>query len=126
MISPVSLIAVVLVVLLVGATIPVLYQMYQTLKKARAFMDSVAPRLATTLDQVGHAADRLNRAGATFESQTLAPLLGTGFKVGRSIWKSLELLRTATAVAGAVGPGVLAGVRALLTRPDVRPMKREF
>ena len=120
-------IAVVLLALLVGAAIPVLYQLYRTLKRARVFLDTAEPRLTRMLHDVGQAADRLNRVGATFESQTqtLAPLLETGFKVVHSIQKSRELLRTATAVGGAVGPAVMAGARALFSRSDVRPINED-
>ena len=78
MTSPASLLAVVLLALLVGAAIPVLYQLYRTLSRARALLDTAGPRLEKAFDQVGQAADRLNGIGSSLEAQaqTLKPLFG--------------------------------------------------
>jgi len=69
MTSPSLLAATALLALLVGAAMPVLYQLYQTLKRARALLDTAGPRLERALDQVGEAADRLNGIGSSLEAQ---------------------------------------------------------
>jgi hypothetical protein len=122
MTSPAPLLAVVLLALLVGAAIPVLYQLFQILRRARVVLDTAAPRLERTLDQVGQAADRLNGIGSTFEAQAQAftPLFEAASKVGRSIDRSGRWLGTALTVGGAVGPAVIAGVRALFSGTDGR------
>jgi uncharacterized protein YoxC len=122
MTSPSLLAAIALLALLVGAALPVLYQLYQTLKRARAFLDTAGPQVERTLDQVGQAAHRLDRIGSHLEVpvQTLRPLLVTASNVGLSIARSGEWLRTASSVGGAVAPAVIAGVRALFARTAIR------
>jgi uncharacterized protein YoxC len=126
MTSPSLLVATALLALLVGAALPVLYQLYQTLKRARAFLDTAGPQVEKTLDQVGRAAHRLDRIGSSLEApvQTLRPLLVTASNVGLSIARSGDWLRTAASVGGAVAPAVIAGVQAFFSRAAVR-RKRE-
>ena len=116
------LVAIALLALLVGAALPVLYQLYQTLKETRTFLDAAGPHLVKTLEQVGQAADRLDRIGSSLEvpAQTLRPLLQAATTVGLSIGRSGGWLRTASSVGSAVAPAVIAGVRALFSRADVR------
>ena len=118
MTSPSLLVATVLLALLVGAALPVFYQLYQTLKRARAFLDTAGPQVERTLDQVGQAAHRLDRIGSSLEVpvQTLRPLLVTASNVGLSMARSGDWLRTAASVGGAVAPAVIAGVRAFFSR----------
>ena len=122
MTSPSLLIATALLALLVGAALPVLYQLFQTLKRTRALLDTAGPHLERTLDRVGQAADRLDRIGSSLEvpAQTLGPLLETASKVGLSIGRSGEWLRTASSVGGAIAPALIAGARAFFSRADVR------
>ena len=122
MTSPALVVATALLALFVGAALPVLYQLYQTLKRTRALLDTAGPHLERTLDQVGQAADRLDRIGSSLEApaQTLGPLLEAASKVGLSIGRSGEWLRAASSVGSAVAPAVIAGVRAFFSRADVR------
>ncbi len=121
--STAALLAVVLLALLVGAAIPVLYQLYLVLKRARALLDTAGPRLVTTLDQVAQTADRLDRIGSALEAQAqpLVPLFKAASVLGRSLAGSGGWFGTAMTVGGAVGPAVAAGVRALFSRTDDRP-----
>ena len=122
MTSPALLLAVVLLAFLVGAAIPVLYQLYQLLRRARALLDTAGPRLERAFDQVGQAADRINGIGSTLEAQaqTLMPLLETASKWGHRIHRSGQWLGRAATVGGAVGPAVIAGVRAFFSGTDDR------
>ena len=132
MTSPAPLLAVVLLALLVGAAIPVLYQLYQVLRRARALLDTAGPRLERALDQVGQTADRVNRIGSTLEAkaQTLGSMFEAASRFGHSIDRSGKWLGTAMTVAGAIGPAVIAGVRAFFSgtddhlRADRRPAHR--
>lgn len=121
MTSPSFLVATALLALLVGASLPVLYQLYQTLKRARAFLDSAGPQVERALDQVGQAAHRLDRIGSSLEApvQTLTPLLVTASRVGLTIARSGDWLRTASSVGGALAPALMAGARALFSRSPV-------
>lgn len=114
--------ATVLLALLVGAALPVFYQLFQTLKRARALLDTAGPHLERTLDQVGQAADRLDRIGSSLETpaQTLGPLLEAASRVGLSIERSGGWIRTASSIGSAIAPAVLAGVRAFFSRAEVR------
>jgi len=122
MTSPALVVATALLALLVGAALPVLYQLYQTLRRARTLLETAGPHLERTLDQVGRAAGRLDRIGSSLEApaQTLRPLLVAASRVGLSIGRSGEWLRTASSLGGAFAPAVIAGVRALFARADVR------
>ncbi len=122
MTNPAPLLAVVLLAFLVGAAIPVLYQLYQVLRRVRALLDTAGPRLERALDGVGQAADRFNGIGSTLEAQvqTLRPLLEAVSKLGRWIDRSGRWLGTAMTVGGALGPAVSAGVRAFFSGTDDR------
>ncbi len=122
MTGPSLWVATALLALLIGAALPVLYQLYQTLKRTRILLDTVGPHLDRTLEQVGQAADRLDRIGSSLEvpAQTLGPLLDVASRVGHSIGRSGAWLRTASSVGSAVAPAVIAGVRAFFSKTDVR------
>lgn len=123
MISPPILVAITLFAILVGATLPVLYQLYQTLKRARALLEAVGPHLERTLDQVGQAASRLDELGSRLEgpAQALRPVLDAAGTLGRSIERSGEWLRTAASISGAIAPAVIAGLGAFFSKKDTRP-----
>jgi len=121
MTSPSLLVVTALLALLVGGALPVLYQLYQALKRTRILLDTAGPRLERTLDQVAQAADRLDRIGSSLEvpAQTLRPLLAAASSVGRSIGRSGGWLRTASSLGGAAAPAVIAGVRAFFWKRDI-------
>jgi hypothetical protein len=127
MTGPSLLVATALLALLVGAALPVLYQLYQTLKTARTLLDTAGPHLERALDQVGQAADRLDRIGSSLEVQAgkVRPLLEAASRVGLSIGRPVEWLRTASSVGSAVAPAVIAGVRALFFRTINRHTSRK-
>ena len=125
MTSSSSLVAIALFALLVGAALPVFYQLHQTLKRARILLETAGPRLERTLDQVGQAADRLDRIGSTLEApaQTLGPLLKVASSVGLSIGRPRTWIPMASSLGLALVPGVIAGVRAFFSRAD-EPSKK--
>jgi len=104
------LVAVILMALVVGALLPVLYQLYQILKRTRDLLDSTRPRLERALDEIGDAVARLDRVGATLESQasTLARILGIASGVVLVVQRAQNWLRTATSLGPALATGALA------------------
>jgi hypothetical protein len=114
MTSPSIFVAIALLALLVGAALPVFYQLYRTLRQARTLLETAGPRLERTLDQVGQAADRLDRIGSTFEApaQAIGPLLKVASNVGLSIGRS--------GLGLGLVPGVIAAVRAFFSPADER------
>jgi hypothetical protein len=121
--DPVSILPVVLFALLAGAVIPVLYQLYHVLRKARAVLDSAGPRLDRALDRLADAADSLNGLGTTLEARahSLRPLLEATSTLGHLLGRTGQWLATAATIGGSVGPAVAAGLRALFSRADERP-----
>lgn len=119
-----NLVAIALLALLVGAALPVFYQLYQTLRRARTLLETAGPRLERTLDQVGQAADRLDRIGSTFETpaQTLGPLLKVATNVGLTVGRPRTWIPMASSLGIALVPAVFAGVRAFFSRAD-KPSK---
>ncbi len=127
MTSPAPLVAVVLLAFLVGAMLPVLYQLYCILRRARVLLDTAGPGLERAIAQVGRAADRVDGIAATFEagSRPLRPLIAAASGLGQLIDRSGEWLRMAMSAGGAVGPAVKAGVRAFFVGADDRPGTEE-
>jgi hypothetical protein len=116
-----ALLVVALFAILVGATMPVLYQLHQVLRRARAVLDSSAPRLDRALDGLGQAADRLNGIGSTLQTgvDAIRPLVTAASTLGHVFDSSGRWLWAIAAVGGSVVPAVIAGVRAFFSRtPD--------
>jgi len=122
MTSPALLAAIALFAILVGASLPVLYQLHQTLKRARILLDTAGPHLERTLDQVGLAAERLDRVAGRLEgpAEALRPVLQVATQAAHSIGRSGIWLRTAASVGGALAPTIIAGMSALMSRVEVR------
>jgi hypothetical protein len=122
MTSPALLVAIALFAVLVGASLPVLYQLYQTLRRTRILLDTAGPHLERTLDQVGQAAERLDRVASRLEgpAEALRPVFSVATKVGHTIGRSGVWLRTAASVGGALAPAIITGVSALMSRAEVR------
>jgi len=116
MTSSAPFLAVALLAVLVGAALPVMYQLYKLLRRAHSVLDAAGPRLEKTLDQVGQAADRLNGIGTILETQAraLEPLIEAASRMGHSLDRTGHRLRTAMAV----WPAVVAGARAFFSGVD--------
>ena len=122
MTSPSFLIVAALLAILVGATIPVLYQLYRTLKRTRALLDSAGPHFERTLDQVGNAAERFDWIGERLEgpAQAIGPIFEMAAKAGHSLGHSGEWPRMPAPPGGPLDPGIVAGVSALISGADAR------
>jgi hypothetical protein len=86
--------AFVLLSVLVGALLPVLYQLRATLRSAQRFFEATGPRLDGAAAEVTAAAARVDRVGAMLEK--LASSVGLAATIG-----------------AAFGPALAAGLRAL-------------
>ena len=112
-----QLVGLVLLSILVGAGIPALVQLRRTLRSAQTFLDSTGQRLDRTLDEVTDAAARINRLGKSLEedAEGLRVFTDDAAGLGRSLKQAQESIRLATVVGGAVGPALVAGLRALFS-----------
>ena len=110
-----QIVAVVLLAVLVGALVPVLFQLRRTLQSAENVLNTTGPKLDRTLDEVGEAAARVNRLGKSLEkdAEGLGVFADAAAGLGRSMKQAQESLRLMTAVGAAVGPAIAAGLRAL-------------
>lgn len=120
MIATWQLFMLVLLAVLVGAAVPVLLQLRRTLKRAEDVLDSTAPKVDRTLDEVTEAAARINRLGKTLEkdAEGLQVFTDAAAGLGRSLKQAQASLRIMTTVGAAVGPALAAGLRSLFARDD--------
>jgi len=112
-----QMVGLVLLAILVGAGIPALIQLRRTLRSAQTFLDSTGMRLDRTLDEVTDAAARINRLGKSLEedAEGLRVLTDAAAGLGRSLKQAQESIRLMTVVGSAVGPALVAGLRALFS-----------
>ena len=115
-----QVVGLVLLAILVGAGLPALVQLRRTLRSAQTFLDSTGQRLDRTLDEVTDAAARINRLGKSLEedAEGLRVFTDAAAGLGRSLKQAQESIRLVTVVGGAVGPALVAGLRALFSPPE--------
>jgi len=110
-----------LLALLVGAAIPVLVQLRQTMKTAQLFLESTGKRLDRVLDEASEATGRINRIGTEIErgAQHLKAFIDLTADLGRLAGKLRDTVQTMAAVASALGPSFAAAAHAFWSpRPD--------
>jgi len=107
-----------LLAVLVGAVIPVLYQVIQTLRSGRQFLDVTGKRLDDALREFIEATARFNRIAATVEEegQRLRPAIEAAASIGSTVAKVRDSVRTASVAVTALAPAFLAGMRAFMDR----------
>ena len=115
-----STIAVILLAVFVGATIPVLIQLTLTLRSARNVLDSSGKKLDHALDEITTATQRVNRVGAGLEEsvQKVRDVVDTVSSLGESVTRLRDSISTAATIGNAVGPAVAAALRAFWDRPS--------
>jgi ABC-type transporter Mla subunit MlaD len=113
--DPWTIVGVVLLAVLVGATTPVLFQLYSTLRLTKKLLDRLGPKMDSTLTEVREAGQRLNRVGSGLERSTKRAqvLLEAAGDIGESVSKLRDSLKTATTVSAALGPAIAAAIGAL-------------
>ena len=109
------IVGVVLLAVLVGAAVPVLFQLYSTLRVTRGLFQRLGPKLDGTLTEVREASQRMNRIGSELESSARRAkvLLDLAGDLGEAMRGLRESLKVASALTGALGPALAAAVRAL-------------
>jgi hypothetical protein len=109
------IVGVVLMAVLVGAAVPVLFQLFATLRATRGLLQRLGPKLEGTLTEVRETSQRLNRIGSELESSARRAklLLDLAGDLGEAMRGLRESLRVASALTGALGPAIAAAVRAL-------------
>lgn len=114
-------VGVALLALFVGVAVPVLWQVYQVLKRTRTILDQTGPRLVRILDQASEAAERLNNVGAVLEGKAhlIVRLLGTASNVVLGVQRSIRWVKSA-GVGGILLPAIAAGARAVFRKRAAR------
>ena len=80
---------VVLLALLVGATLPILVQLFAVLRTARRVLESSGPRLDRALDEVTRAAARMSAPTASESgAATIGALLGPALVAGARAFRN--------------------------------------
>jgi len=125
--DPWTIVGVVLLAVLVGATIPVLFQLYSTLRLTKKLLDRLGPKMDSTLTEVREAGQRLNRIGSGLEQSTKRAqvLLEAAGDIGESVSKLRDSLKTATTVSAALGPAIAAAIGALTEMGSRRSARTE-
>jgi uncharacterized protein YoxC len=109
------IVGVVLLAVLVGAAVPVLFQLFATLRETRKLLGRLGPKVDGTLTEVREASQRMNRIGSELETSARRAklLLDVAGDLGEAMRGLRESLKVASALTGALGPALAAAVRAL-------------
>ena len=113
-----SLVIALLLAVLVGASLPVLFQLFLTLGTARRTIQQLGPRLNAVLGEVQETTGRLNKAttGLDESTQRAMGLLDAAGDLGDSIQKLTHSLRPAVILGTAVGPALAVAVKTMVDR----------
>ena len=120
--DPWTIVGVVLLAVLVGAAVPVLLQLYITLRDTRSLIQRIGPKLDGTLTELRETGKHLNRIGSDLEqgSKRAKVLLEVVGDVGESLQSLRESMRTAAAIGKALGPAIAGAVSALTSASEAR------
>jgi hypothetical protein len=103
---------VVLVAVLVGAALPVLVQLYSTLRAAQDLIRRTGGGLERTLDATARAAERLDGIATALDRRRVLALLDAVDGLASALMQLRDSARVSAAVASAIAPAVAAAVRA--------------
>lgn len=112
-IDPLALVAVVLLAVLVGSTIPVLLQLRATLKSAQQFLDNTSVRVEATLKDVGEVTARTNRLVGELETT-----LGRGNQLLarlEPVADSVDTVQRSLKTVALIGPAAFAAARSFMS-----------
>ena len=111
---------VLLAAVLVGALIPVLYHLTQTLKSTKQFLDQTGRRLDEALREITETTARINRIAATVETEVarLQPALDAAAKLSGVVVRARTAVNTASAAIGALAPAFFAGIKSFFDSHD--------
>jgi hypothetical protein len=113
-----EIVGIVLLAVLTGVAIPVLFQLYSTLRVTRRLVQRLGPKLDGTLTEVREASQRMNRLGAELEASARRAklLMDLAGDLGEAMRGLRDSLKIASALSQSLGPALAAAVRALTER----------
>jgi len=116
--DPWSIVIMVLLAVLVGASLPVLFMIFSTLGSARQLIQRIGPRIDAVLKEVQETTVRLNSAtvGMDESAQRAKKLLDATGDLGESVQRLNHSLKPAVALGSVVGPAVAVAVKSFLDR----------
>jgi uncharacterized protein YoxC len=113
-----SLVIALLLAVLVGASLPVLFQLFLTLGAARRTIRQVGPRVTEMLGALKETTDRLNRAttGLDESAQRARKLFDAAGDLGDSMQKLSRSLKPAVMLGSALGPALAVAIKTMVDR----------
>jgi uncharacterized protein YoxC len=110
--------ALVLLAVVVGFTVPVLVQLRRTLQSTQKLLDESGGRLTVVLDEAAGAIARLNRVSEELEkgATNARSLIDAAGNLGSTLSSLRQSIPTATALGSTLGPVVASLVQSLLSR----------
>ena len=106
--------AIVMLAILVGAAIPVLIQLFLTLRSARQVLDRTGPRLDLAVSEIHQVTGKVNRLADNLDggAEHLGKLVQESGELARTLGKFRRSVQSASAMGSAVGPAVAAAIHA--------------
>jgi hypothetical protein len=105
---------IVLVSVLLGALLPVLVQLWMTLRTVQRRLEGTADRLDRALEGLGVAAERLNRATQPLDDgRRVRELMDAVDGLAKTVNELRSSAKVASTVGAAIAPAIAAAVRAL-------------
>ena len=116
--DPWSIGIMVLLAVLVGACLPVLFQIFSTLGSIRQVTQRLGPRVEAVLQEVQETTNRINKAttGIDESAQRAKKLLDATGELGESVQRLNHSLKPAVALGSVVGPAVAVAIKSFLDR----------
>ncbi|HXV75002.1 MAG TPA: DUF948 domain-containing protein [Candidatus Polarisedimenticolaceae bacterium] len=113
-----SLVIALLLAVLVGASLPVLFQLFLTLGTARRTIRQLGPKLSEMLSELHHTTGRLNRAtsGLDHSARRASSLFEAAGELGDSIKKLNRSMRPAVMFGTAIGPALAVAIKTMVDR----------
>ena len=113
-----TLVMMVLLAVLVGASLPVLFQLFMTLGSARRSIQRIGPKLEGILSDVRTTTQRINSGTTGFDESTQRAkrLLDAVGDLGETVQSVNRTLKPAVALGTALGPALATAVHTLIER----------
>lgn len=120
--DPLLIVVVVLLSVLVGATLPVWFQLYSTLRDTRRLLGRFGPKLDATLADLNELTRRTRATMPELEqsAKRANQLLHEATEMTRTLRQLRRSIKIASAVAGAVGPALAAAVQGWVEQHGAR------
>jgi predicted Holliday junction resolvase-like endonuclease len=118
-----QIVIVVLVAVLVGALLPLLAQLYGTLRTLRSVVEKSAKDIEAAVVSVHRTAERVDRLGAQLEKDgKLTEIVDGAASVAQMLNQVRGTMQVAGTVSAAVVPAVVAAVKAWKAAMDEDPL----